>query len=430
MINNLFNSNAEQAILNSMLLDDECSQSIHEFTEDHFYNPNHKDIFRAYKLARANNEEINLVTASKYINKENIDILMTVATAPVFTCDFSSNKKTLNEYFTRRKLVQAANNIVKDAKDMTTPVEELVINAEKQIEDASDLQTTEFTSPIDLVVKTTDIIEERYRNKGQLPGYKTGIYELDKKTLGLQKKTLSIIGARPSMGKTAISLRIIENLALKVKIPVLFFSLEMGKEQIMMRLFSMLSGVSNAKLKTGVLSDGEWQAIARVSERYANSSLVVDDTPNLHWTDIMARARSFKKKYKDIVIVVDHLSEMDYTRAESKHIGVGENARGLKTISKELDCPVLLCCQLNRATEARQDKRPVLSDLRDTGEIEQVADVVAFIHRENYYNENAPANEAELSIAKNRDGETGLIELIWSGHVMRFENKEYRGVTA
>lgn len=419
----IFNTEAEKTVIGCMVIDNETAERVTELTEEHFYIPEHKQFYNVILKCVTNGEMVDLVTLSKYITGSDFLKLAEIASSTITSTVFEHYRKILDEYYKRRKLIEVTSNIITKSKDTFEDIDELVNYSEQEILKINDLSQNNKTSIIEDVVSGINLIEERYRLKGKLPGIESGLLDWDNKTLGLQKKHLVILAARPSMGKTACALRIIEHVALKLKKPVLFFSLEMSKEDIYQRLWSQLSKIKLYNIQTGLLKDDEWEKLANVTTLYSNSSLKIEDKPYIHFTEVLATARRFKKQYGEIgLIVLDHLTEMKW-KGENIRIGVGENVRGCKRIAKELDCPFLLLSQLSRATEQRQDKTPMLSDLRETGEIEQVADIVSFLHRESYYN---PTDEnldrAELITSKNRNGKVGKIYLKWFGDIVRFDN--------
>lgn len=279
----------------------------------------------------------------------------------------------------------------------------------------------------DIVNESFARIEQRYEQRDVLSGISTGFYDLDEMTSGWQKSDLIVIAARPSMGKTALALNMAQHAAVECKQPVAIFSLEMSKEQLVQRLLCAEARIDANKMRTGFLQSSDWQGLASAMGRLGEAPLFIDDSPVVTALDIRAKARRLKAEMKGLgLIVVDYIQLMQgRARSDGNRVQeVSEISRGLKQLARELDCPVIALSQLSRAVEARQNKRPMLSDLRESGSIEQDSDIVMFIYRDDYYNqESEKRGEAEIIIAKQRNGPVGTVELLYQASITRFLNK-------
>ena len=286
----------------------------------------------------------------------------------------------------------------------------------------------------DLVLNTYEKIEYRYEHKDELTGIPTDFYELDAILNGLQRSDLIILAARPAMGKTAFALNIAQNVALKAKTPVAIFSLEMSKDQLMQRMLCSEAEIDSQRVKTGNMQSKDWEKLATAMNAFAQAPIYIDDTSGCTITDIRAKCRRLKMEEKNLgLVLIDYLQLMESSGREDRMQQISAISRGLKILAKELDVPVIALSQLSRAVESRTDKRPMLSDLRESGSIEQDADIVMFIYRDEYYRkaedgeEDAAAKaqskgESEIIIAKHRNGSVGTVKLLFQGNITKFKN--------
>jgi replicative DNA helicase len=337
--------------------------------------------------------------------------------------------KIVEEKAVLRRLIEAGTKMVCDAFEQNDKVDQILDEAEKSVFDIALKRVREGFQRIDTVIKTVlDKIDSLYGKKDAITGVPTGFADLDQMTAGLQNADLIIIAARPSVGKTAFALNVAQNVAIKYKIPVAIFSLEMNKEQLAQRLLCSEAEVNAQQLKTASLSDTGWKKLTRALGRLSEAPLFIDDSASLTVTEIRAKARRLKIERGLGLIIVDYMQLMrGRTRVENRVQEISEIARSLKTLARELDVPVIAISQLSRAVEQRNDRLPRLSDLRESGEIEQTADVVIFIHREDYYNPASDrGNVADIIIAKQRNGPVGTIELVFRKDITRFHSKEAR----
>ena len=299
---------------------------------------------------------------------------------------------------------------------------------------ASQKATKDLTHVKDLVLKTYEKIEYRYQHRGELTGVSTGFYELDEMTSGLQKSDLIILAARPAMGKTAFALNIAQNAALRGKVPVAIFSLEMSKDQLVKRLLCSEDEVDSQRLRSGNMVDKDWDKMAVAMDAFASAPIYIDDTAGCTLTDIRAKCRRLAMEEPNLgLIVIDYLQLIESSGKEDRMQQISAISRGLKILARELNVPIIALSQLSRAVESRTDKRPMLSDLRDSGAIEQDADIVMFIYRDEYYKKEsgeeedmsakaANKGESEIIIAKHRNGSVGTVKLLFQGNITKFKN--------
>ena len=319
-----------------------------------------------------------------------------------------------------------SNDIINLGYDGSTKIEDVLEVAEKKIFDISQEKTSDdFKSINSVLMDTYDMIEHLYTNKSEITGITTGFRDLNKKINGMQRTDLLLIAARPAMGKTAFSLNLVQNAALKGDASVAVFSLEMSKEQLVQRMLSAQSNVELSKLKTGKLNENDWPRIIDAMAVLSNAKIHIDDTPGIKISELRSKCRKLKIEKGLDLVLIDYLQLMEGEgQNESRQQEIAKISRSLKIIAKELNCPVVALSQLSRAPEQRADHRPMLSDLRESGSIEQDADIVMFLYRDEYYNpDTEKKNIGEVIVAKNRHGETGTVELVWFGGIQKFADK-------
>ena len=434
------NIEAEEAVLGAILVNPEVLTKVVETLKpESFYKPAHKFVYEAMLQLFNSNERIDIVSVSDVLSYNSK--LETVG-GRAFINDLSYKTITTSniEYYARivqekavkRALISAGSEIVSFGYDMN-PIDESLESAEKLIFDiASKKATTELSHIKDLVLNTYEKIEYRYEHKDELLGLRTDFYELDRLTNGLQKSDLIILAARPSMGKTAFALNIAQNVAIKEKVPVAIFSLEMSKEQLVQRMLCSQAEVDTQRLKTGNMQSKDWDKLASAMNDFANAPIFIDDTSGCTLTDIRAKCRRLKMEQKNLgLVVIDYLQLMEGSGREERMQQISAISRGLKTLARELDIPVIALSQLSRAVESRTDKRPMLSDLRESGAIEQDADIVMFIYRDEYYKKGedddetlkaASKGESEIIIAKHRNGPVDTVKLLFQDNITKFKN--------
>jgi len=428
---------AEQSILGSLLLDKNAIMRVAELIHsDSFYRDAHRYIYEVILELFDKGEPIDLVTVTDALRKLGkldlvggaiyiADLLNSVPTA----ANVEYYAKIVEEKAILRRLIESGTQIVADAFEGAEKVDQILDNAEKSIFAIALKRVREGFHRIDSVIKgVLDKIDSIYEKKEAITGTPTGYHDLDQITAGFQNSDLIIIAARPAVGKTAFALNICQNAAIKYKIPVAIFSLEMSKEQLAQRMLCSEAEVNAQKLKTANLSDTGWKKLTRALGRLSEAPIFIDDTATLTSTEIRAKARRLKMERGLGLVIVDYMQLLrGRTRVENRVQEISEIARSLKTLARELNVPVIAISQLSRAVEQRTDRIPRLSDLRESGEIEQTADLVLFIHREGYYNPQSDrGNVAEIIVAKQRNGPVGTIELVFRKEVAKFHSKESR----
>lgn len=428
---------AEQAVLGSMLVDkDAVISAVEVLKADDFYREDNKEIYAAMFELYSLGKHIDMITVKDQLTlRGTIEkvggteyIAMLIDNVPT-TSNIESYVKIVEEKSIIRQLIKAANNILKLGYAQTEEVDALVEKAEKDIFDIMQSRNSKgYASIKEILVSTFDQIEEMFQNKNKVSGLETGFVDLDSKISGLNKSDLLIVAARPAMGKSAFVLNIATFVALHLKVPVMVFSLEMSKEQMVNRILCSESEVDSMKVRNADLNSEEWLKLGETSGKLSEMPLYIDDTPGLSSAELRAKCRKAKLEKNIGLVIIDYLQLMESkNKSSSRQQEISEISRSLKILAKELSVPVIALSQLSRATESRVDHRPMLSDLRESGAIEQDADIVMFLHREDYYNaDTEKKNVAEVIVAKNRSGSTGTVELAWLGNYTKFANL-YRG---
>lgn len=426
------NIEAEQSVLGAMLLDREAVIATTEkLKEEHFYKENHKEIYRSMVALYNKNEPVDLVTVSEELSKSGvleaaggISYLSDLSNAVPITANIRFYADIVEEKSILRHLIHAGKIIV-DKGYEAEDVKRLLDEAEKRIFEISQKKSTgSFAMVRDVLQGTIDYMEFLANSEDGYTGLATGFTDIDRMTSGLQKSDLILIAARPSMGKTALGINMSQNIAIKGEKSVALFSLEMSKEQLVQRMLGSEAHVEITKIRTGKLSEDEWMRVASATVPLGKAKIHIDDTPGITVMEMKAKARRLKMESGLDLILVDYLQLMNSdARGESRQQEISAISRGLKGLARELECPVLALSQLSRAPELRSDHRPILSDLRDSGAIEQDADVVMFLYRDEYYHEDSEKkNIGEVIIAKQRNGPTGNVELAWLGKYTKFGN--------
>lgn len=429
---------AEQAVLGSMLVDkDAVVAAVEILVPEDFYREDNKEIYAAMMELYGLGKHIDMITIIDQLKLrgtlEKVGDATYIATlidnVPT-TSNIESYVKIVEEKSVLRKLIKVANDILKMGYGQTEEVDTIIEQTEKKVFDVlQDRNARGYSSLKEVLVTAFDTIEKMYQNKNKVSGIESGFIDLDKKISGLNPSSLIILAARPAMGKSAFVLNIAEYVAMHDKVPVMIFSLEMSKEEIANRMLASESEVDSMKIKNGNdLTSEDWLKLGQASGRLSDIPLYIDDTPGLTSAELRAKCRKAKLEKNIGLVIIDYLQLMESkTKSPSRQQEISEISRSLKILAKELQIPVIALSQLSRATESRTDHKPMLSDLRESGAIEQDADIVMFIHREDYYNpETEKKNIAEIIIAKNRSGETGSVELAWLGQYTKFANL-YRG---
>lgn len=428
---------AEQSVLGSMLIDKEVVPVVMEILKpEDFYRPDHREIYSVIIELFDKAQPIDLITVSERLKLHGklelvggLEYLSYIATEVPTTANVKHYSKIVEEKSLLRKLIKASSDIIDLGFSASEEVSYILDRAEQSVFDILQKRSSQGFVPIkDVLVDTFNNLEELYNNKGNVTGIPTGFTDLDYKTSGLHNSDLILIAARPAMGKTAFALNLAQNAAVHSHVPVVIFSLEMSKDQLVNRILCSEAMVDSNKMKTGKLEDNDWQKVAEALAPLSEAPIFIDDTPGVSITEIRAKCRRLKLEHNLGLVVIDYLQLMQgsgKSKGENRQQEISEISRSLKILAKEINVPVICLSQLSRAPEARTDHRPILSDLRESGAIEQDADIVMFLYRDDYYNpETDKKNIAEVIIAKHRNGSTGTVELIWLGQYTKFANLE------
>lgn len=429
------NMEAEQSVLGCMLLDKESVVTATDFlhSED-FYADSHKEIFESMLDIYDRGEPIDLVTVTEQLRQRGtlgaiggVSYISDLSMAVPSTANVRYYVGIIEEKAILRRLISACNLVIKQSYEASEEVDLIIDQAEKSIFEITQKNTVSDFEPIKTVLLDTYArIEELSKNKGKIIGVPTGFNDFDQKTSGLHPSDFILVAARPSMGKTSFVLNIAQYAALHADASVAIFSLEMSKDQLVQRMLSSESNVELQKIRTGDLSEDEWLKLVEAAGPLSQAPIYIDDTPGISVMEMRSKARRLKIEKGLDMIIIDYIQLMSGRgRIESRQQEISEISRSLKALARELSVPVVTLSQLSRAPEARNDHRPMLSDLRESGAIEQDADVVAFLYRDEYYDpETEKKNIAEVIISKQRNGPTGTVELVWLGQFTKFANYE------
>ena len=428
------NEEAERSVLGAAMLNKEVLFDIlEEVREDDFYNESHKEIFRAiWELYRKNSAVDMLTVCEELKSRQSLDMVggrayIATLTAEVpATANGREYAKIIAEKAVMRQMIRTAEDITEKGYQSKMAAREILDYAERGIfQIAQRRQKNDYTKIQDVLLENLKIIDAAAQNKDKITGIPTGFHDLDEKTSGLQRSDLIIVAARPGMGKTAFALNIAQQSAVKHGTSAIIFSLEMSKEQLGQRLLAMQARVEMQKLKQGDLDRKDWDRVSLGVDELNNSKIVIDDTPGISLMEMRNKCRRLKAEQGLDLIVVDYLQLMTFEgRTDNRQQEISALSRNMKLLAREMNCPVILLSQLSRAPELSQDKRPMLSDLRESGSIEQDADIVIFLYRDDYYNENTEKpGVCEVNIAKHRSGPTDKIELTWVARYTKFSDK-------
>lgn len=424
---------AEQSVLGSMIIDKEAIYAAAELmVEADFYSTAHQKIFAGIISLSEKGEPVDLVTLSEELQHSQCleevggrSYLVTLANAVPTAANVQYHSYIVREKAILRALIQAATSIVSRSFDAPSNVDEFLDQAEQLIFEIGRRGKHQgFASLKDVLVQAFDRIEKLYDEKKGVTGLSTGFKDLDRICFGLQNSDLIVIAARPSMGKTTLALNMAQQIAVHDKKPTAFFSMEMSKDQLAQRLLCAESQIDAQNMRSGFLSQEEWHKLTRAVGPLSESPLYIDDSASLSVMEVRAKARRLKAEKGLEAVFVDYLQLMrGFSRFESRQQELSEISRALKALAKELNIPVVALSQLSRAVEKRPERRPILSDLMESGGIEANADLVMFIYRESYYNKNSDTgNIAEINIAKQRNGPTGLVKLYFLDRFTKFAN--------
>ena len=434
------NIEAEKSVIGSMLMDKEAIETaLGMLTKDDFYSRQYGIMFEAIHECYESLDKdgiVDIVTVQEQLAKDgapsemqSVDFLKALYDASPTSVNIRSYAEIVRDKSVQRKLIKTCGEVSQLCYDDNEATEDILAETETRMFELLKTGTsTELTSIEDISIAVYEKIQQSSLSKDHITGVATGFTDLDNMTTGFQPSDFILIAARPSMGKTAFVLNILEYVGIKKNRPSMIFSLEMSKEQLVNRLFAMDSCIDAQLLRTGRLSDNDWERLLDTANRVGSSNIIIDDTPAITVSALRSKCRKIKLERGLDLVVIDYLQLMSgggARRSDSRQKEVSDISRALKALARELECPVVALSQLSRAVEQRPDKRPMLSDLRESGAIEQDADLVMFLYRDEYYNPDSDKKgEAEVIIAKQRNGPIGTVNLYWQSDITRFVNKE------
>ncbi len=428
--------NAEQSVIGSLLMDSDLIGDVLDVIslDEEFYHEAHREIFRTIKRLFSDGQTVDMITVSDELGKNQLleavggfEYLMELSDVGTLISNISNHAKIVHEKYMLRRLIRSSTEIVEKGYD-SHDVEMLIEEAESSIFEISQNRDKKgFQSISDVLQVAYEKIVQLHEDPNALTGIPTGFDALDEMTNGFQRSDMILIAARPSMGKTAFALNLCQHAAVKEKKSVAIFSLEMAAEQLVQRLLSAQSLVSIGDIRTGQIEDDDWFKLARSSAQLGEAKIFIDDTPGITVAEIRSKCRRLKMNHGLDMIMIDYLQLMSGGgKSENRQQEISTISRSLKSIAREMNCPVIALSQLSRASELRADHRPILSDLRESGAIEQDADLVMFLYRDEYYNPDTVDEKlkgiGEVIIAKQRNGETGKVYLAWLGKYTKFAN--------
>ncbi len=423
---------AEQSVIGSMLMDkDAIPAAVDILNKEDFYSTQYGIMFECMVELFNEAKPIDLITVQNRLKEKDVppeiaslEAVKDIISAVPTSTNVKSYANIVHEKAVMRRLIRTSEDIANNCYSGKQPLDEILEDTEKNIFNVIQQKSRTELTPIGVVAETVlNKIEKASKTKEKITGIPTGFSDLDYMTTGFQPSDLVLVAARPSMGKTALVLNIVRHVAMKKKRPCMIFSLEMSKEQLVNRMLSMESDINSQKLRTGELGDADWEQLVQAVMEVSNAPLTIDDTPGITVTELRSKCRKVKLEKGLDLIVIDYLQLMSSSnkRSENRQQEVSEISRNLKALAREMECPVIALSQLSRAPDQRPDHRPQLSDLRESGSIEQDADVVMFIYRDERYNPDTEhPGEAELIVAKQRNGPTGTVNLVWKEDTTKF----------
>lgn len=431
------NLEAEKSVIGSMFMDREAALTVSEMlTADDFYQKQYGIIFESMVELYNENKPIDLVTLQDKLNEKDlppeyssVEFIRELVIAVPTSANVKHYAQIVKEKAVLRKLIKITESIANECYLSKDSLETILEQTEKQIFNIVQSRgASDYVDIKDVVLQSLESIEVVAKNKGSVTGVSTGFIDLDYKTSGMQPSDFILIAARPSMGKTAFVLNLAEHMAVKQKVTTAIFSLEMSKDQLVKRMLAMNSRVDSQLIRTGNLKDDDWVKLIEGAREIGESKLILDDTPSISIAELRSKCRKYKLEHNLGIIMIDYLQLMSGggKKSESRQQEISDISRSLKALARELNVPVIALSQLSRAVEQRPDKRPMLSDLRESGAIEQDADVVMFVYRDDYYNKDSEdKGVAEIIIGKQRNGPTGTVKLKWQAELTRFANLEH-----
>ena len=429
---------AEQSVIGSMLMDKEAIIAASEIvTARDFYQQQYGIMFETMVELFNEGKPVDLVTLQDRLKEKDVppevsslDFVRDIITTVPTSANVKSYANIVREKAVLRRLIKVNEEIANTCYAGKEPLEQILASTEKSVFDLLQSRSSgEFVPIRQVALNVLEKIEAASKTQGTVTGIPTGFIDLDYKTSGMHPSDLVLIAARPSMGKTAFVLNIAQYMAFRKDVTVAIFSLEMSKEQLVNRLLAMESHVDSQNMRTGNLKDEDWTKLVEGADIIGRSNLIIDDTPGISIAEMRSKCRKYKLEHNLGIIMIDYLQLMSGSgtrKGDSRQQEISDISRSLKALARELNVPVIALSQLSRACESRTDHRPMLSDLRESGAIEQDADIVMFLYRDEYYNKDSPSKGiTEVIIAKQRNGPIGTVELVWMGDLCRFGNKEY-----
>ena len=430
------NIEAEQAVLGAMLIEREAISKVAEFLcPGDCYREAHRIIYNAILELFNNNDAIDMVTIIELLRMSNtleaaggISYITALANSIPTAANVLYHAKIVEEKSLLRKLINTTTNIASEAYEGNEKAELILDTAEKRIMGIRKSENIGFTPINELVLEGFNKIEELYQNKGRMTGVPSGFNDLDKLTAGFQPSDFIIVAARPSMGKTAFALNIAQNIAIRSKKTVAIFSLEMSKQQLIQRMLASQSHIDSQKMRIGELTDQDWGKLVKGADQVAGTKMFIDDTAGISVMEIRSKIRKLKSEHDLQLVIIDYLQLMQGQGnkgkgSENRQQEVSEISRSLKCLAREINVPIIALSQLSRSVESRQVKKPMLSDLRESGSLEQDADIVAFLYREDYYNSDSEQkNITEVIIAKHRNGPVDTVQLFFHKQFTKFSD--------
>ena len=430
---------AEQSVIGSMLMDkDAVIVALDMISSEDFYSKQYAILYETMLELFNEGKEMDLVVIQDRLREKNVapelsslDFIKEIITTVPTSANIKYYATIVKEKSTLRKLIKLNEDIANSCYVGSDSLEDILARTEKDIFELLQSRTAKDIRPIEDIAKNVLYrIEAASRTREVVTGIPTGFIDLDYKTSGLQPSDLVLIAARPSMGKTAFVLNMVQHIAMKKELPCMIFSLEMSSEQLVQRMLAMETGIDSQKLRTGNLNDNDWDPLIRGIVDVSDSKIIIDDTPGISVGELRSKCRKVKLEKGLSIVIIDYLQLMTGSskRSENRQQEISEISRSLKALAREIKAPVVALSQLSRACETRPDHRPMLSDLRESGAIEQDADIVMFLYRDDYYHKDTEhPNEAEVIIAKQRNGPIGTVNLMWKPETTRFVNISRRG---
>lgn len=431
------NIEAEQSILGSLMLEKEAWDQVADVISDsEFYKPAHQKIYVAISELHKKNQPVDLITVSNLLSSKGeleqiggADYLVDLVNRTISSANIASYAKIVRDKALLRRIIASSSSLIEKAyEEDFVDVESFIDHAEGEFYKLGEKKKAEgLMSAIEVVKSSVVKIEELYNRRSDITGVPTGFTMLDRMTSGMQPGELIIIAARPSMGKTAFSLNLAQHMALRAGKTIAYFSLEMSRDAVMMRVLASEARINMKDIRSGKISDNVWPKLINVAGMVSDSKFFIDETSGISPFEVRARARRLKAQHGLDCIIIDYLQLMDLKqKVESRERAVSEISKSLKSLAKELEIPILALAQLNRGVEGRADRRPMLSDLRESGSIEQDADIIMMLYRDDYYDKDDPEKmgHAEVIIGKQRNGPTGTVKLRWEAEFGRFRDAD------